>query len=108
MPGDLPAVWSANHRRFLSLCCILIFAAPAAFGCYQPWASGFLVAAICVLTAVHIVFCIRSSRPVLAVPKFLKFSAGLLCGWLAILALIAWMHGDPLQRSPFYSFRALS
>ncbi|MCY3022765.1 MAG: O-antigen ligase family protein [Planctomycetota bacterium] len=87
---------------------VLCTAAPVVYGCQPPWASGFLIAALLLLTTAHIL--IRSwrgqawgwgSRP-------LTLALALCLGWLACGVARDWMLGPQQGRVPALSAERLA
>ena len=108
MPGLSSPELSTLQRAVLAPATLIIFVAPLVFGCYQPWASGFLVAGVCGFAALFAAVCIIQNKRRFPVPANLLVCAAFLCAWLALTVFLDWCANAAAERSPSLSLRNLA
>ncbi|MFH0939946.1 MAG: O-antigen ligase family protein [Planctomycetota bacterium] len=85
----------------------LILAAPLLFGCLPPWASGFLLAGVCVLGAAQVIANTFQDKDRLPIPFELQMTLGLLLAWLMATILYDVAMGTEHNRIPALSLSKL-
>lgn len=99
--------WETARRAAAFSALAIICVSPLFFGCSPPWACGFLLAALCCLSGLHVAISGLSGREWFPAPFPLRASVALMIGWLGLTVVFDWIEGPACGRVPAISLREL-
>ncbi|MCX7806183.1 MAG: hypothetical protein N3A38_13480, partial [Planctomycetota bacterium] len=99
--------WEAARRAVAISALAIVCFSPLFFGCSPPWASGFLLAALCCLSGLYVAISVFGREEWFPAPLPLCISTALLLCWLLLTVVLDWVEGPAGGRVPAVSSREL-